>query len=218
MEENRLTPMCKNYDAELFNQLYKDTEQLRKKLAWQIDCRRYGVDYREVLSWFDVKFIYVFNKYYPIQKDHGILKGNLIQALQFFKNRILRKGYSKSNMYNSMVDIETIYNMKETHIDLEFDEQREFLKIALDFLKNHLSEEAYKILEIEINPPLYIVQELANQSKYTTTKIPSTMISKYMGWGLNLKSINKVDNYRKDIKRAINLARSYYYESDLQMV
>lgn len=214
MEEHRLLPMSP-YDPKLFHELYRDTEQLRKKLAWQIDCRRYGVDYKEVLSWFDVKFLFAFNKYNSKHKGKDEIKAHLIQALQFFKNRILRKGYSKSNIYNSMVDIETIYNMKETHIDLEFDEQQEFLKIALDFLKNHLNEEAYRVLEIEINPPLYIVQELANQDKYTTTKIPSTMISKYMGWGLSSKAINKVDEYRKDIKRAINLARSYYYESDL---
>jgi len=218
MEENRLSPMCKNYDEGLFNQIYKDTESLRKKLAWQIDCRRYGVDYKEVLSWFDIKFIYVFNKYYSAGVDAGIIKGNIIQALQFFKNRILRKGYSKSNMYNSMVDFDTIYNMKETHIDLEYDEQQEFLKIALNFLRNHLCEEAFKVLEIEINPPLFIVQKIANQDKYTTTKIPSSMISEFMGWGLSYKSINKVDEYRKDIKRAINLARSYYYESGFVLV
>ena len=218
MEENRLSPMCKNYDEGLFNQIYKDTESLRKKLAWQIDCRRYGVDYKEVLSWFDIKFIYVFNKYYSAGVDPGIIKGNIIQALQFFKNRILRKGYSKSNMYNSMVDFDTIYNMKETHIDLEYDEQQEFLKIALNFLRNHLCEEAFKVLEIEINPPLFIVQKIANQDKYTTTKIPSTMISEFMGWGLSYKAINKVDEYRKDIKRAINLARSYYYESGFVLV
>jgi len=217
MEEHRLIKMSP-YDPKLFQELYESTEQLRKKLAWQIDCRRYGVDYKEVLSWFDVKFLFAFNKYNSQNKGPDEIKAHLIQALQFFKNRILRKGYTKSNMYNSMVDIETIYNMKETHIDLEFDEQQDFLKIALDFLKSHLSEDSYQILQIELNPPLYIIRKISHQEKYTTTKIPSDMISKYMGWGSSNRSINKVDECRKEIKRAIGLARSYYYESNFKMV
>lgn len=213
MEEHRLKPMG-NYDPKLFNELYEATEQLRKKLAWQIDCRRYGVDYQEILSWFDVKFLFAFTKYYPT-KGKEELKAHLIMALQFFKNRILRKGYSKNNMYNSMVDIEGVYNLKETHIQPEYNEKEYFMTIALDFLKNHLEPDAFKILQIEIDPPLFIIQELANQEKYTTTKIPSSMISDYMGWGP--KGVFKVDVYRKDIGKAISLARSYYYESNLTL-
>lgn len=210
MEEHRLTPMG-DYDPQVFNEIYKATEQLRKKLAWQIDSRKYGVDYKEILSWFDVKFLFAFNKYFPV-KEKEELKAHVIQALQFFKNRILRKGYSKSNIYNSMVDIEIVYNLKETQIDFEYDEQQFFLNKAMTFLKDQLSQEAYQVLQVEITPPLYIIQQLANQDKYTTTKIPSSMISDYLGWGVD--GIKKVDDLRSQIKKGINIARSYYYESE----
>ena len=62
MEHHRLKPMG-NYPVELFNSLYAQTHGLRRKLASQIDASKFGVDYQEVLSWFDVKFLFIFSKY-----------------------------------------------------------------------------------------------------------------------------------------------------------
>lgn len=207
MEENRLTPMG-DYDPQLFNDLYKATDGLRRKLAYQIDARRFGVDYREILSWFDVKFIFVFNKYFK-DKEPEELKAHLIKSLQFFKNRILRKGYSKSNIHNSMIDIEEVYSLKETQVEYEYDEREFFLKLVMEFMDESLSEEAYRVLEIELNPPLFILSELS-RSQHSTSKIPSSMIADYLGWGLSREAICKVDSLRREIKNAITYARSYF--------
>ena len=75
MELHRLQPM-KPYDPKLFNELYKKTERLRKSLVYQIDSSRWGVTQDEVMSWFDDKFIFVFNKYQD-QKKPDILLGYL---------------------------------------------------------------------------------------------------------------------------------------------
>jgi len=210
MEENRLTPMG-DYDPQLFNQLYKATDGLRRKLAYQIDSRRFGVDYKEILSWFDVKFLFVFNKYFK-DKEPEELKAHLIKSLQFFKNRILRKGYSKSNIYNSMIDIDEVYSLKETQIEYEYDEREFFLKLVMEFMDESLSEEAYRVLEVELNPPLFILSELS-RSKFSTTKIPSSMIADYLGWGLSKEAVYRVDILRKEIKLAINNAKVHFQDT-----
>src|SRR5687768_15620783 len=92
MEESRLKPMIEEYDREIFNDYYQRTAALRKKLASQIDHRRFGVDQEEIESWFTVKFIYAFNKYYHEKKD--TLLGYLIKSMQLFKCRVLRKAYT----------------------------------------------------------------------------------------------------------------------------
>ena len=62
MEENRLKPMTQGYDESLFNLIYDKTKHLRRKLASEIDHRRFGVTNEDIKSWFDVKLIYVFKK------------------------------------------------------------------------------------------------------------------------------------------------------------
>ena len=94
MEIHRLKPMKEGYSVQLFNDLYKQTSKLRKKLASQIDYRRYGVTPDIIESWFDDKFIYVFNKHFD-NKDTDVLKGFIINSLQVFKYRVLRGAYSK---------------------------------------------------------------------------------------------------------------------------
>ena len=99
METHRLKPMPTGYDEQLFNSLYKATEKLRNKLVYGIDNRRFGVEPAEIKSWFDVKFIYVFTKYYPKYSNPEVLKAHLINALQLFKYRILRKAYTVESLH-----------------------------------------------------------------------------------------------------------------------
>lgn len=203
MEENRLKPMVDGYDEKLFNELYEQTAQLRKKLASQIDSRRFGVDYKEILSWFDIKFIFTFNKYFG-SKDKDLLKGYIISSLQFFKNRILRSSYSKKAQVYNTIDIEEVYNLQETTIEHEYDEKQVFLQIALDFMKSRLSYEAYQILVIELNPPFYILDQIAKHQKYTTTKIPSSIIADYLGLD-GTEGVKYVNKLRKEIQGVLTI-------------
>lgn len=211
MEEHRLKPMKEGYDQKLFNCIYKETAGLRKKLAFEIDARRFSVDYNEVLSWFDVKFIFVFNQYYGTIPDER-LKGYIIRALQMFKFRILRVSYNqKSSIYNKtdIVDISQVENIvyeDETSEEL-------FLKIALDFLKKELSKDAYFLLELLLNPPHYILNRLSENNKIDLNKIPNTLLLEYLD--LEETSISYIDNLKKEIRKATRSCKDYFLNSKL---
>jgi hypothetical protein len=214
MEEHRLKPMKQGYDEQLFYDLYQATNNLRKKLASEIDPKRFGVDYKEILSWFDIKFIYTFNKYFG-EKEPNLLKAHLIRALQFFKNRILRAAYTNKNQVNNnTIDIEELYDLQEPTIEYEYDEREFFMKLALEFMHNNLSEEAYRVLEVELHPPLYILTRL--EDKESTAKIPSNLIADYLGWGLGKDAIKQVNSLRREIKNITMVAKEHF--SELQLV
>jgi hypothetical protein len=202
MEEHRLTPMQPGYDKELFNELYENTKALRKKLVSEIDHKRFGVEPKDIESWFTVKFIHAFNRYFG-EKEPNILKAHIIKSLQFFKNRILRSAYSQKNQVNNnCIDIESLYNLKEPLIEYEYNEREFFVKLALEFMKNNLSENAYRVLEVELHPPLYILDRL--KDKESTTKIPSNLIADYLGFKEGKSLVNKC---RKEIEGAILMAK-----------
>lgn len=207
MEESRLKPMQEGYDQELFLEIYESTQNLRRKLTSQIDPKRFGVDRDEIMSWFDVKFLHAFNKYFG-QKTPGILKAHIIRSLQFFKNRILRHSYSlKNSVNNNCVDITELYDLQEPSVEYEYDERDFFLNIALEFMKSHLSEQAFIVLKVELKPPLYILERLGNAS---TAKIPSNLISDYLGMGTDREAISQVNSLRKEIKNVMETAQDYF--------
>lgn len=204
MEESRLKPMQEGYDQELFLEIYESTHNLRRKLTSQIDPKRFGVDRDEIMSWFDVKFLHAFNRYFG-QKSPGILKAHIIRSLQFFKNRILRHSYSQKNsVNNNCIDITELYALKEPIVEYEYDEREFFLGIATEFMRNHLSEQAFIVLQVELKPPLYILERLGNAS---TAKIPSNLISDYLGMGTDRESIRQINALRKEIKNVMETAK-----------
>lgn len=200
MEIHRLKPQEKNsYDEKLFNQLYKDCKPLIHNLVRQIDIKRLGVSEDIVYSWFDDKFMFVFFKYHKERKpDH--LKYSLIQALQFFKCRLLRKTYSEKNQtylkYLHLDDEEkNVGNYVSNFISEETDNKDEQLESVLGFLKQELSEEAYFILELQLNPPLFISNKV--KSVYNITP---KVILEY----LDIKPLKENINYIKSVKEEIN--------------
>jgi len=209
MEEHRLTPMKENFDEKLFNDLYKKTNALKRKLAYQIDCRRLGVDYDEILSWFDVKFIFIFNKYFEIHEPE-ILKGHIISGFQFFKQRILRTIYSQKNQVNDTIDISECYNIDEMVIEDEFDENGKFIDVAMKYLKQNLSAEAYLVLQIELNPPLFILAEISKDPKAKTSKIPPGIIADFLGMDTTKESIKYINSLRKETQSMLEEARDHF--------
>lgn len=214
MEHHRLTQMPEGYDQKLFNEIYDQTKLLRRKLTSQIDCRRFGVDYQEILSWFDVKFIHAFCKYYGTMEPN-ILKGHIISSLQFFKNRILRFSYSQKAQVHNTIDIQEVYSARETQIDPNYDEQQLYLQIALKFIKARVSNEAYRILEIELNPPHYILEQLSDQNKPSHTKIPSNLLADYLGFGTDDRSVRLVNTLRKEVQGAVMEAQQHFAQVEL---
>lgn len=198
MEHHRLKPMVEDYDKDLFNDLYEKTAILRKKLASQIDSARFGYDTDEIESWFTVKFIHAFNRYYDL--PYELHKANIVQALRYFKNRILKFSYSLKNSPNcNTIDVTEIYSNLETEKPNE--ERQANLDKAMNYLKENLSEQAFLVLKLELNPPLYILEKLSKQNK-KPKKIPSNLISEYLGF-----KVSYVNVLRKEISAAISRAK-----------
>lgn len=211
MEENRLRPMPEDYDKDLFNEIYKKTENLRKKLAYGIDARRFGVDYKEVLSWFDVKFIHAFRKYHD-KKSPELLKAYIINALQFFKQRILRFSYSQKAQIHNTIDIQDISYLPQE--PPEIDDKKILLSLCLSVMKNKISKEAYQVLLIELNPPLFILVSITStEGKTSSTKIPGNLIADYLGWGR--EGIRKVSLCREEIRMGIHETKEFFAEKEV---
>lgn len=207
MEIHRLTPMKPDYPVGLFNELYKETEQLRRTLVYQIDSRRYGVTKDIVQSWFDDKFLFVFNKHFQ-NMERDILKATLINSLRNFKMRILRKAYSEEGeFYNTSVTIDGEFDIMNT-IKENVEEVNENSKLLDDYMKKYLSDNAYIIFRIQIDTPPYIISRLANNN----SRISNDLLIEYLdiNKGSYDKSIRYVKNLKKEINKCIESAKLYF--------
>ncbi len=207
MEIHRLTTMRSNYDPKLFNQLYQETQSLRISLANQIDHRRFGVSKDIILSWFDDKFIFVFNKHFT-DKDPGILKGFLINSLKTFKFRILRKAYTeKAEGILSTIELEGEKELINIiPISSEMDESNLFMEMVNKFMIEKLTDDAFLIFELELNPPPFII----NRIKEPNSHIPAKILAEYLDLGLSSKAIRYINELRKEIKLNTKKAKEYF--------
>lgn len=204
MEVHRLEPMKEGYSQELFSKLYKETESLRKSLVWGIDHRRYGVTKDVVESWFDDKFIFVFNKH-CMDKDPDILKGFIINSLKVFKQRVLREAYSKKSvLYTNSIELEGEFNLinylKDTE-DISNDDL--FFGLVLEFFKKELDTNSFTLLQLQLNPPPFIL----NRIKKSNSKIPTALVLEFFGLENVSKNVKLIRNLNKNISLAIEKAK-----------
>lgn len=205
MELHRLKPMPDGYDQKLFNELYAKTRNLRESLIYQIDESRFGVTKEEIRSWFDDKFIFVFSKYFG-KMEPPILLGYLINSLKTFKLKVLRRSYQLNNSINlNTIGVEdlSMFNSLEDSKD----ENSELLfNLAMEFLQNNLSYEAWVLLNIQLNPPLFISSKLKNES----SKIPGNLILEFLGEEVNTRNLEAIKILRKEINKAIETAQVFF--------
>lgn len=208
------------YDAELFNQLYNETAPLRKKLASTINPHKMGLQYEDVLSFFDDKFILVFQKYHQ-EFNRDVLKGHIISALSRFRNRILRHAYQKK-YENRPISIDD----EDTSIDIPEADSLQFTippslepsgfdlyrKLLLEFMYNHLSHEAWLVFQTENYPPPYVLSKLQEEGKKTVEKVPARLISDFLGWGTQSTALRFIGDLRAEIKEAVAMAKNYFRE------
>lgn len=206
-ESHRLKPMVEGYDQQLFNTLYKETKNLRKKLAYDIVSSKFGVDNSEVLSWFEVKFLYAFNKYYGNDK----IKGYIINSLKMYQRRIIMSSYQPKFQVHNSVDIDEVFDLDgepfEDERDEAFDDR---LVMVKNYLKERLSSDAYFVLEIELNPPQFILNQLKNADKTKIPKIPAELIAEYLGIEDHPEALNRIAQLRVEAKEMIKRAREYF--------
>ena len=97
-EINRLKELPEDYDVELFNFYYKSMTPLIRKLAKNIDPRRFNVSRDIIISYFYDKLLYVFRKYYNLSTENPEkFKATIISSLQLYKTRLLINAYSKQS-------------------------------------------------------------------------------------------------------------------------
>lgn len=213
MELHRLKPMREGYPEELFNKLYKQTKPLRRNLAKQIDARRYGVTQDVIESWFEDKFIFVFNKHFD-NKDPDILKGFIINSLKTFKYRILRKAYnSEGEFYQSLVELEGETSLINIIPDDSFETTESiFYDMVYEFMKSKLSDNAWVLFQLQLNPPPYIL----NQLQKAKSRIPNELIIEYLNLEDTSESERLVKRLKKEINNTIKIAREYFNSGDFQ--
>ena len=203
MEESRLKPMAEGYDEKLFNRLYSEVMPLKRKLAGQIDHHRFGLTYEDILSFFDIKITYVFNKHYnePPEK----IKAYLLNAIRNFKCRILRAAYTKKYS-QSIIGIDEAFDIKD---DNDNNDTYQFYKDRLmEFMKDNLSSNALLILEIQLNPPPFILDKINTNKNKPLQKIPDQVILEYLDLGQSNNAYKYLNHLKKEIKQVINFAKS----------
>lgn len=197
--------MVADYNPQLFEELYNKTEALRRKLASGIDHRRFGVDNEEILSWFTVKFIYAYNKYVHAY-DPNILLGHMIRAMQFFKCRIIKAAYTVK--YSQSI-VEFTGNEKvATHNPHE--EKDFYYDKMMGFMKKNLSDNAYCLLQLQINPPPYVLRRLSEKSITSIHKIPDEVIAEYLDLGLSSETYKYLESLKKEIKGVTSAAKMHF--------
>jgi hypothetical protein len=209
MEENRLRPMIEGYDPKLFNRLYENTTALKRKLAGQIDCRRFGVEYQDVLSWFDTKFLFVFNKHYG--EPENILLAKIITSLQNFKCRVLRKAYT-INHSQTILSVEQLVTFDDGLIEEhpEMTEKDFYYNKIMTFMRKHLSDNAYLLFEVQLTPPPFILSRINPGPECFLTKIPDEVLLEYFDLGYSEKAYKFLSSLKKEIRNAVAFAKSQF--------
>lgn len=202
MEIHRLKTMDVDYDTAVFNEIYQDVQPLKYTLASQIDHRRLGISKDVLLSWFDDKLLFVFQKHYK-DKEPEVLKGFIINSLKVFKYRILRKVYTDQGEYLS--NLVTLDGEKK-YINVIPDESEDsdhdvFVSIVSNFMKEKLSREAYLLFQIQLNPPPYILSRVKSGS----SKIPLEILMEFLG--LSKEHLPQLKRIKKEINQTIKMAR-----------
>lgn len=210
-ESHRLKEMPQDYDVSLFNQYYQETKDLRAKLAYGIDSRKFGVDYNEILSWFDIKFIHTFNRYYGSPQ----LKGFIIRALQTYKTRIIKNSYQEKHLINNAVDITEVFtldNGDDETVGLELADEdtatsEDYLITRLKtYFKQRLSLDAYLLWEFNTFPPAYTLL----QKESPSAKLTDEDAIDFFDMPDSEASYDLLASLKKSIKEVTKQAKEYF--------
>lgn len=201
-ELHRLKPM-ENYDRVLFEKLYKKCLPYIKRLASQVDARRFNVSPDIIQSYFCDKFIYVFNKY-QAEYDENRLKATLLASLSTYKNRLLRNAYTEqSQYYQSLNSLEILFDNDKELVDEDEEIKNENLNNLKQYLESRLSPDAMLIFEAIYFPPPYIYTSLKN----TNSKISILLLIDFFNLPRTKTSSNYVSGLRQEVDYFIEKAK-----------
>lgn len=196
-ELHRLKTMQENYDQQMFLRLYKVCKPVIRNLTKQIDYKRYNLTPDIISSYFWDKMLYVFNKYYgTCSEEH--LKARILASLSTFKNKLLRSAYGEQAEYNqSLFKLDDLFdNDKELEDDSEEEKAKsEMLEMMYDYMKEHLSIDAYMIFEVLLTPPPYIKERIKENGRIT-----NLLLVEFFDMPKTNESMRYISELRQDIQ------------------
>ncbi len=198
--------LMEGYDVKLFNKLYKKLKPLVRKLAKNVDHKRFNVSPDIIQSYFWDKFMYVFNKYQE-EYDENRLQATLISSLQVFKNRLLRKAYTEQAEYNQgLASLEELFDSSKELVDDSFETQeaQDKLDRLYNYMKDKLSPDGYLLFTVQYDPPGYIRSKL----KTSNSKISTMMLLDYFELPRTKTNANYISQLRKEIELNIEKAKT----------
>lgn len=196
-ELHRLKTMQENYDQQMFLRLYKVCKPVIRNLTKQIDYKRYNLTPDIISSYFWDKMLYVFNKYYgTCSEEH--LKARILASLSTFKNKLLRSAYGEQAEYNqSLFKLDDLFdNDKELEDDSEEEKAKsEMLDMMYDYMKEHLSIDAYMVFEVLLTPPPYIKERIKDSRRIT-----NLLLVEFFDMPKTNSSVKYISELRSDIQ------------------
>lgn len=196
-ELHRLKTMQENYDQQMFLRLYKVCKPVIRNLTKQIDYKRYNLTPDIISSYFWDKMLYVFNKYYgTCSEEH--LKARILASLSTFKNKLLRSAYGEQAEYNqALFKLDDLFdNDKELEDDSEEEKAKsEMLDMMYNYMKEHLSMDAYMIFEVLLTPPPYIKERIKENGRIT-----NLLLVKFFDMPKTNASVKYISELRSDIQ------------------
>jgi hypothetical protein len=189
--------MQENYDQQMFLRLYKVCKPVIRNLTKQIDYKRYNLTPDIISSYFWDKMLYVFNKYYgTCSEEH--LKARILASLSTFKNKLLRSAYGEQAEYNqALFKLDDLFdNDKELEDDSEEEKAKsEMLEMMYDYMKEHLSMDAYMIFEVLLTPPPYIKERIKENGRIT-----NGLLVEFFDMPKTNSSVKYISELRSDIQ------------------
>lgn len=188
--------MQDGYDQELFNKLYKLCKPVIRNLVKQIDARRYNVTPDIIKSQFEDKMLFVFNKYYgKVSEEH--LKANILRALSTYKLHLLKYAYNERAEFNqSISSLDELYDNSKEYLD-DFDEtlqKEELLQKVHQYMKEHLSDDAYMVWQVITNPPPYVEESMLGP------RITNIVIAEFFDLPKTRSAVRWISELRDDIQ------------------
>ena len=210
-----------NYNPEDFNKMYIEVKPLINSLSYQINLKLFNVSRDIIKSYFEDKFLYVYNKY-QADYDHSKLKGVIIKSLKTFKNKLLSKAYGEEAKFNLNTarfedmkldrvkeegeEEEEDMNPENDDWDIEdepYDEDRDLLKKAIRYIKNSLTEDEYLIFTIEMDPSEYFKRRMVKSRGRLTVE----QLIEFFELPHTRKSREFITRIRRKIKKVIEEAK-----------
>lgn len=210
-ELHRLKEMRDDYDPQVFNRLYKICKPVIKNLVRQIDVKRFNITPDIIRDQFWDKFLFVFNKYYgTCSEEH--LKANILASLATYKTKLVRKCYTEQADYN--LELKKLDDLFDDSKELEDDTEEQnaksqMLELTYDYMKQHLSRDAYIVFEVIATPPPYIKERLGKKSP----KITNLMLVDFFGLEHKKSSLRYFSELREEITFWLERAKKelHYY-------